>query len=73
MMFKAKTVCDAKVVNLELNFHKKQFKSEMKIDLLKCLWVIDARILFQVVWRPHLRVTVRSSKPANLAISVILT
>ena len=73
MMFKAKTVCDAKVVNLELNFHKKQSKNEMKIDLLKCLWVVDARILFQVVWRPHLRVTVRPSKPANLAISVILT
>ena len=48
MMFKAKTACEAKVVNLELNSGKKQSKYGMKIDVLKCSLAIDAGI-FQVV------------------------
>ena len=48
MTFKAKTACEAKVVNLELNFRKKQSKNGMKIDLLKCSWVVDAGTLFRV-------------------------
>ena len=46
-MFKAKTACEANVVNLELNSCKKQSKNGMKIDLLKCSWVVDARTLFR--------------------------
>ena len=69
MMFKAKTTCEAKVVNLELNSGKKQLKYGMKNDVLKCSLAVDAGI-FQVVRGPHLRGTARSSKPANLAIVV---
>ena len=72
-MFKAKTACEANIVNLELNSLKKQSKNWMKIDLLKCSLAVDAGILFQVVIRLHLRGTTRYSKPTNLAISVIET
>ena len=69
-MFKAKTAGEAKVVNLELNSRKKQSKNGMKIDLLKCSLARDTGASFRVVWRPHLPVTARPSKPANLAMSV---
>ena len=48
-MFKAKTTCQAKVVNLELNSRKKHPKNGMKIDLLKCSLAVDAGTLFRVV------------------------
>ena len=48
-MFKAKTACEVKVVNLELNSRKKQYKNCMKIDLLKCSLAVDAGALFRVV------------------------
>ena len=72
MMLKSKTACEGKVVNLELKSRKKQSKNEMKIYILKSSTVVDAGILFQVVWRPHFSRTARSSKPANLAIFVIV-
>ena len=49
MTFKAKTACEAKVVNLELNFRKKQFKNGMKIDLLKCSWVVMQEHYFELL------------------------
>ena len=45
-MFKAKTVCEAKVGTHELNSRKEQSKNAMKNDLLKCSWVVDAGTLF---------------------------
>ena len=47
-MFKVKTACGAKVVNLELNSSMKQSKNGMQIDLLKRSWVVDERTLFQL-------------------------
>ena len=47
-MFKAKTACGAKVVNLELNSSMKQSKNGMQIDLLKRSLVVDERTLFQL-------------------------
>ena len=46
MMFKAKTPCEAEVVNLELNSRKKLSKNGMKIDLLKVSLAVDAGTLF---------------------------
>ena len=46
-MFKAKTACEVKVVNLELNSRKKHSKNGIKIDLSKCSWVVDAGTLFR--------------------------
>ena len=73
IMFKANTACEAKVVNLELNSREKQSKNEMKVNLSKCSMTVNAETILQVVWRPHLRGTVRSSKPANLAMSATET
>ena len=47
-MFKVKTACGAKVVNLELNSSMKQSKNGMQIDLLKRSLVVDERTLFQL-------------------------
>ena len=49
MMLQAKIACEAILVNLELNSHKKQSENVMKIDVLKCSLVVDAEALFQVV------------------------
>ena len=47
-MFKVKTACGAKVVNLELNSSMKQSNNGMQIDLLKRSLVVDERTLFQL-------------------------
>ena len=49
MVFKAKAACEAKVVTLKLNSRKEQSKNAMKIDLLKCSWVVDTGTLFRGV------------------------
>ena len=56
MMFKAKTACETKIVNLELNSRKKQSKNGMKIELLKCSLAVDAGTLFQLFF--HVRIYV---------------
>ena len=73
IMFNANTICKAKVVNLELNSRKKQYKNGKKTELLKSSFAVDAVTLFRVAWRPYLHGTARSSKPANLSMSVIKT
>ena len=48
-MFNANTICEAKVLNLELNSRKKQYKNGKKIKLLKSSLAVDAVTLFRVV------------------------
>ena len=47
-MFNANTICKAKVVNLELNSRKKQYKNGKKTELLKSSFAVDAVTLFRV-------------------------
>ena len=49
IMYRARTTCEAKVVNISLNSWNIQSENGMKIDRLKCASAEAAMILFRVV------------------------
>ena len=72
IMYRSRTACKAKVVNISLNSGSIQSEDGMKIDRLKCSSAEAAMILFRVVWHVGCRAIERFSNPAILAIHCLV-